>query len=142
MSTVRTPRTRFSGVAKRARNSAAASLIAAGRSPRGQVALASSNSANGRSPTEPGLTSGTSTIAIAPSSSRRSYRELRLSRGTIALAAVDAIIGSCEDAVRGHTANNVMAAGTSVKDVGRGPADESVLAPTTIEAIAAGAAVE
>ena len=41
---------RFSGVAKRARNSAAASRIAAGRSPRGQVSFASSNSWNGLQP--------------------------------------------------------------------------------------------
>src|SRR4051812_11691410 len=64
MSTVRTPRTRFSGVANRTRNSAAASRIAAGRSPRGQVALASSNSPNDLSPIVSGLVSGTSTIAI------------------------------------------------------------------------------
>src|SRR2546422_6578813 len=65
MSTVRTARTRFSGVAKRARNSAAASRIAAGRSPRGQVSFAWSNSWNGRSPIFSILTLGTSTTAIA-----------------------------------------------------------------------------
>ena len=66
MSTVRTARQRFSGVAKRARNSAAASRIAAGRSPRGQVALASSNSLNGLRPTF----SGCSITDIATGSSR------------------------------------------------------------------------
>ena len=39
-SIVRVARTRLSGVAKRALNSAAASRIAAGRSPRGQVSFA------------------------------------------------------------------------------------------------------
>src|SRR3954447_13779909 len=142
MSTVRTPRTRFSGVAKRARNSAAASLIAAGRSPRGQVELASSNSSNGRSPTESGLTSGTSTIAIAPPSSRRARRRLRLARGSIALAAMEAIVGSCDDPVDRLAANDVVTAAASVEDVGSGPADERVLAPTAVEAIAARAAVQ
>src|SRR6266542_2430620 len=69
MSTVRIPRTRFSGVANRARNSAAASRIAAGRSPRGQVSLASSNSWNGFRPIFSTFTLGTSTTAIAHSSS-------------------------------------------------------------------------
>src|SRR2546423_2079845 len=46
---------------KRARNSVAASRSAAGRSPRGQVACASSNSWKGRRPTDSGL----SIVAIA-----------------------------------------------------------------------------
>ena len=55
---MRTASTRFSGVAKRARNSAAASRIAAGRSPRGQVAFAASNSSKGRSPIASGAVCG------------------------------------------------------------------------------------
>src|SRR5688572_32274436 len=55
MSTVRIPLTRLSSVAKRERNAAAASRIAAGRSPRGHVALASSNSWKGLSPIFSGL---------------------------------------------------------------------------------------
>src|SRR5687768_5165428 len=68
MSTVRIAVMRFSSVAKRARNSAAASRIAAGRSPRGHVELASSNSWKGLSP----MVSGLSITAIrAPLAARR-----------------------------------------------------------------------
>src|SRR5918995_1585168 len=55
MSTVRTARTRLSSVANRARNSAAAPRIAAGRSPRGHVPFASSNSVTGFSPSFSGF---------------------------------------------------------------------------------------
>src|SRR5918994_803840 len=64
MSTVRTARTRLSSVANRARNSAAASRIAAGRSPRGHVSFASSNSVTGFRPSVSGL----SMTAITPPS--------------------------------------------------------------------------
>src|SRR5918994_2647705 len=64
MSTVRTARTRFSSVANRARNSAAASRIAAGRSPPGHVRFASSNSPTGFRP----RVSGFSMTAITPPS--------------------------------------------------------------------------
>src|SRR3712207_2457572 len=68
MSTVRIAAMRLSSVAKRARNSAAASRIAAGRSPRGHVALASSNSWKGLSP----IVSGLSITAMVLLSAARS----------------------------------------------------------------------
>ena len=70
MSTVRMPRTRLSGTAKRPRNCSAAARIAAGRSPRGQVWFASSNSVNGVSPSVSGL----SIVAISASCSRSSEK--------------------------------------------------------------------
>src|SRR5690349_13319061 len=77
MSTVRTPRTRFSGVAKRARNSVAASRIAAGRSPRGQVSLAAVNSSNGLSPSFSGFSIVAISYLLRRSPSTRSVLLLR-----------------------------------------------------------------
>ena len=85
MSTVRTPLTRLSGSANRARNSEAAFRIAAGLSPRGQVWFASLNSSNGFSPSFSGLSiaaianllslSGGSTIPPPRGSTRVRIRE-------------------------------------------------------------------
>src|SRR5688572_30739914 len=130
MSTVRNARTRFSGTAKRERNSAAASRIAAGLSPRGQVRFASSNSENGLSPTFSGCS--ITDISTAPIGSLGGPRRL------VALAAPDVVAAiRARPVFSGTAGHDVPSTAPRHKQVVAGAAGQPVPAGSALHPVIA-----